>query len=58
MQEINPTNRTLRFVVPVTDGPTYLGDVNLRLPPTTPRGPPPRCCKCSSNCSSQTSSRG
>lgn len=30
---INPTKRTLRFIVPVTDGPTYLGDVNLAVAP-------------------------
>lgn len=30
---INPTKRTLRFVVPVTDGPAYLGDVNLAVAP-------------------------
>ena len=28
---INPTSRTLRFIVPVTDGPTYLGDVKLAV---------------------------
>lgn len=30
---INPTQRTLRFIVPVTDGPTYLGDVELAVSP-------------------------
>ena len=30
---INPTQRTLRFVVPVTDGPRYLGDVILAVAP-------------------------
>ena len=30
---INPTKRTLRFIVPVTDGPTYLGDVALAVAP-------------------------
>ena len=30
---INPTKRVLRFVVPVTDGPSYLGDVNLAVAP-------------------------
>jgi len=32
-QRINPTKRTLRFVVPLTDGPTYLGDVDLAVSP-------------------------
>jgi outer membrane usher protein len=31
--KINPTKRTLRFIVPVTDGPTYLGDVTLAVSP-------------------------
>ena len=31
--KINPTRRTLRFIVPVTDGPTYLGDVTLAVAP-------------------------
>lgn len=30
---INPTNRELRFTVPLTDGPTYLGDVDLAVSP-------------------------
>lgn len=30
---INPTRRTLRFIVPLTDGPTYLGDVDLAVSP-------------------------
>ena len=30
---INPTNRELRFTVPLTDGPTYLGDVELAVSP-------------------------
>ena len=30
---INPTKRTLKFVVPVTDGPAYLGDVDLAVAP-------------------------
>lgn len=30
---INPTRRTLRFIVPLTDGPTYLGDVELAVSP-------------------------
>lgn len=30
---INPTNRVLRFVVPVTDNGQYLGDVNLAVAP-------------------------
>lgn len=29
--KINPTNRVLRFIVPITDGPTYLGDVDLAV---------------------------
>lgn len=32
-QRINPTNRVLRFVVPLTDGPAYLGDVELSVAP-------------------------
>lgn len=32
-QRINPTKRTLRFVVPVSDGPSYLGDANLAVAP-------------------------
>lgn len=32
-QRINPTRRTLRFIVPLTDGPTYLGDVDLAVSP-------------------------
>jgi outer membrane usher protein len=31
--KINPTKRTLRFIVPVTDGQTYLGDVTLAVAP-------------------------
>ena len=31
--KINPTKRTLRFIVPVTDGATYLGDVTLAVAP-------------------------
>lgn len=30
---INPTKRTLRFVVPLNDGETYLGDVDLAVAP-------------------------
>ena len=30
-QRINPTNRVLRFIVPLTDGPSYLGDVELSV---------------------------
>lgn len=30
---INPTKRTLRFVVPVTDNGVYLGDINLAVAP-------------------------
>jgi outer membrane usher protein len=30
---INPTKRVLRFIVPLTDGPTYLGDVELAVSP-------------------------
>lgn len=30
---INPTKRTLRFVVPLNDGETYLGDVDLAVTP-------------------------
>ncbi|MGE5564292.1 MAG: fimbrial biogenesis outer membrane usher protein [Bacillota bacterium] len=30
---INPTKRTLRFIVPVTDNGTYLGDINLAVAP-------------------------
>lgn len=32
-QRINPTRHILRFVVPLTDGPTYLGDVDLAVSP-------------------------
>ena len=32
-QRINPTNRVLRFIVPLTDGPRYLGDVELSVAP-------------------------
>lgn len=32
-QRINPTNRVLRFIVPLTDGPSYLGDVELSVAP-------------------------
>jgi len=32
-QRINPTKRTLRFIVPVTDGPVYLGDIDLAVAP-------------------------
>jgi outer membrane usher protein len=31
--KINPTKRILRFIVPVTDGPTYLGDIDLAVAP-------------------------
>lgn len=31
--KINPTKRTLRFVVPVTDNGRYLGDINLAVAP-------------------------
>jgi outer membrane usher protein len=31
--KINPTKRTLRFTVPVTDGPNYLGEINLAVTP-------------------------
>ena len=31
--KINPTNRELRFIVPLTDGPTYLGDLELAVSP-------------------------
>ena len=31
--KINPTKRVLRFIVPLTDGPTYLGDVELAVAP-------------------------
>ena len=30
---LNPTARTLRFIVPVTDGTNYLGDVELAVAP-------------------------
>lgn len=30
---LNPTRRVLRFVVPLTDGETYLGDVDLAVAP-------------------------
>ena len=30
---VNPTARTLRFIVPVTDGTSYLGDVELAVAP-------------------------
>lgn len=32
-ERINPTNRVLRFIVPLTDGPSYLGDVELSVAP-------------------------
>ncbi|WP_176593728.1 fimbria/pilus outer membrane usher protein [Sphingobium sp. EM0848] len=32
-QRINPTKRTLWFVVPLADGPAYLGDVELAVSP-------------------------
>jgi len=31
---INPTKRVLRFIVPLTDGPTYLGDIELAVSPS------------------------
>ena len=31
---INPTKRTLRFIVPLNDGLTYLGDVDLSVSPS------------------------
>ena len=32
-ERINPTSRELVFIVPLTDGPTYLGDVELAVSP-------------------------
>lgn len=32
-ERINPTKRVLRFVAPLTDGPSYLGDVELLVAP-------------------------
>lgn len=32
-ERINPTKRDLHFTVPLTDGPTYLGDIELTVSP-------------------------
>jgi outer membrane usher protein len=33
VRRMNPTGKALRFIVPVSDGPTYLGDVELIVAP-------------------------
>src|SRR5260221_12959479 len=32
-ERINPTSRELDFIVPLTDGPSYLGDITLAVAP-------------------------